>query len=186
MSGYETNELSPEEQRIANSLQVVQEGQQRFITVGEARVPLPSVTATTDEMDRFNRFLAESQLGAIERKKQRNLREIRAEVEVEILRARTEAIIKAHKGLAAEALAEIVIAANQLGRGAVRRDQLSEQVNVQRAVLEAAVQYTEFIKEIPGELPEDVRSDVLDNALDVYNKTIEKIRNTTFHVDVDR
>ncbi|MBN2310218.1 MAG: hypothetical protein JXR94_14685 [Candidatus Hydrogenedentes bacterium] len=184
MCERESSELSPEEMRIAGALQVVRDGSQEVVKVGDAQIAVPSVSATSDEMDKFNRFLATTRLAAIERKKQKQMREIRAAAEVEVLEARTQAIVKAHKGLAGEALMEILIAANQFGRDAIRRDELAEQGNVQRAILKAAIQYSEFIKEVPTDLPEGVRSDVLEHALEVYKKTLDRIRTTDFKVEL--
>ncbi|MCP4640993.1 MAG: hypothetical protein GY851_11195 [bacterium] len=185
MGDNEASELSPDEQRIAGALEVVRDGEQRLVKLGDTSVPMPTLQADAESMDRFNRFLAQTQLGSIERKKQRSLRRLTAEAEVEILRARTEAIIAAHKGLAAEALAEIVIAANQYGRQAMRKDDLSEQENVQRAILQAALQYSTFIQDVPDDLADGIRASVLDNALQVYEKTIERINSADFSVNVD-
>lgn len=184
MNEYEDENLSPDEERVANALRVVPDGQRSLLDVGGRQVLLPSVKSSPEEMDRFNKFLTQTGLGAIERKKQKRTRQICADAELEILRLRTEAIVKAHQGLANEALAEIVIAANQYGRQALRRDELAEQQNVQRAILQAALQYTAFIRDMPDNLPEDVRNDVLRNALEVYQKTLDRIRGTDFRVDV--
>lgn len=185
MSDSDAMDLTPEEEKITGALQVVSEGGQRMLRVGDASIPLPRVDSPPSAMDSFNRFLAQTQLGTIERKKQRRLRNIVADAEAAVLTARTDAIIRAHQGVAAEALAEIIIAANQFGREALRRDQLAEQANVQRAVLQAAIQYSEFVKDVPEALPDGVREDVLKNALEVYKNTLERIRNTKFDVNVD-
>lgn len=183
MSNPQSTDLTPEEERIAGALQVVNSGGQEVLALGDVRVPVPTASASGEEMDRFNRFLTQTSLSTIERKKQKRLNELRADAEVEVLRLRTEAIIDAHRGLAAEALAEIIIAANQFGREAIRKDELSEQVNVQRAVLKAALQYTQFLEEVPKDLPEGVREDVIRNALEVYQTTLARIRSADFRAD---
>lgn len=174
-------ELTPEEQKIEGALQVVTEKEHALIKVGEAQLPVPTLKSTEEELDGFNRFLARTQLGGIERKKQRKMRQILADAEVDVLRARTEAVVQAHNGLTKAALQEIILVAREYGLASLRESELREQLSIQRAVVRAAIQYSDFLATLPTDLAEGVLDTVQKNASEIFSNTLEKIRNASFN-----
>lgn len=159
---------------------VIEDGQRAVLKVGDTTVAMPTSLSPDTELNAFNRLLMQTQLGAIERRKQRELRTLVADAEIEILRDRTSSIIRAHRGLTRAALVDILAAATVYGREALYREQLAHADALQRAILRCAVQYTEFIATIPADLPEPVGLDLRRHAEQIYLETMQKIRNTKF------
>ena len=176
-------DFTPEEQKIEGALQVIGMRDHAVVKMGETQAVVPTLSATDQELNGFNGFLARTQLGAIERKKQAEMRQILARTETDILRARTEAIIKAHKGITQAALAEILIVAREFGLSKVREAEIRDQEGLQRAVLRLSIQYCDFLKQLPeADLRPEVLKSVQRTAEQIYNDKLVRIRESEFKV----
>lgn len=182
MKGYDS---TPDEQRIEGALEVVSTGNRAFVKIGDLQVPVPTVRSTEQELDGFNGFLARTQLGAIERRRQKEMREILKIAEVDILRERTKAIVEAHKGVTKAALVEIMIAAREYGLSKIRDAEKEDQAELQRYLWEISIQYEDFAAQL-----EDMKDTkltrtfgtLMQSAWEIYEDKLQKIRASDFKV----
>lgn len=197
VEGTKINPVSSRDQQTASGTDIIQadvQGSQSFQTVldqGEMgvlkvrgrEIVIPTLRSTEEEMNAFTRFLTTFQLGDIERRKQKKLREILAKAEIDVLSDRTEAIVKAHRGLTKACLAEILVAAHEFGLEALRNAEISNQEALQQAVLRVALQYVDFVRRVPSDLPPEVFEQVQKQAQGIYEQALAKVRSATFTVE---
>ncbi len=174
------NSLSNQEPQLDGALQVGGERQNAVIKVGATRVSVPSLASCDGELDGFQKFLMATQLGSIERRKQKQIRELVAKAEIDILRDRTDQIISAHRALTQAALQEILIAAIEFGNARIRDGHLEGQAAIQRTITRAAVQYRDFIAQCPKDFPPGVFEKLQQIAEKTFNETIDKLQAACF------
>lgn len=170
-------------QRMDGVLEVINAKDRAIVRVGPAQVPVPTLRSSDQELDGFNAFLARTQLGAIERRKQKQVRQILADREIDVLKERTDAIVESYKGLTQVALLEVLVAAQEYGTSCIRESEMRDQAALYRVILGISIQYRDFIAQVAEtNFSPDTFSTVNDAALKIYHDKLAKVMSANFRI----
>jgi hypothetical protein len=147
-----------------------------MIAVDECKSDVPSVNLSEAKLAGWQKFLATSQLGRIERTSQVRSRQLVANAGLQILRERLEAVVAANRELLAPALEEVRLVVESFNHR-IRSDfELREQRAGAADILEAFKQYRDAVAGIPDDTEDETRTFLRTAFTDDFYERMAKLR----------